>query len=299
MAHELDLTVRLQLGDRSITIGGHASPYRLLSSGFSGGEGAEAVIETAAHAACGGDAVLSRRIAGRDMTLVFEIADHDNREAYRAALLSFFDPTADGVLTVMRSVDGKTVTRAAACMLSGRVTLTQESLHAFIRVRVPLFCPEPYFQSEAVNRDAAKTVTPLLSFPLTVTGDCGLTSGLIRCADTVSVRNTGDAPTGFVLQMTAMDAGGTAGMVNPAITREEDGAYIRLLTSLEKGDTLTVSTVPGAKYVLKNGEPCLLFDRGSTFFALNRGVNTLKITADAMLEPPDVRISFRNRYFGA
>ena len=93
-------------------------------------------------------------------------------------------------------------------------------------------------------------------------------------------------------------AGGTAGTVNPVITREEDGAYIRILTTLAVGDTLTVSTVPGAKYVLKNGENCLRFDRGSTFFPLLCGKNTLHISADAMPEPPDTVIAYRNRYFG-
>lgn len=299
MGHENDLILRLQMGDRTITIGGASSPYRLLASGFSGGEATEAVTETAHRAQPDGVMVVSRYPAGRDMTLVFEIADYDNREAYRADLISFFDPSATGVLTVMRrGGDGKTVTRSVSCMLAGRMTMTQEHLHAYIRVRVPLFCPDPYFFSDVAEHAAARTVTPFLSFPLTVTKDAGAVTGLVRFDDTVTVMNTGDAPTGFLLRMQALDRGGTAGTVNPVITREEDGAYIRILTTLAVGDTLTVSTVPGAKYVLKNGENCLRFDRGSTFFPLLCGKNTLHISADAMPEPPDTVIAYRNRYFG-
>ncbi len=300
MALKRDLILRLQFGEQIITIGGASSPYRLLASGFSGAEAAEAVVEAMEQTPADGGIVLSRHLSGRDLTLQFEIADYDNRETYRRALISFFDPAADGTLTVIRrGDDGRSVTRSCVCMLSGRVTVTQESLYSYIRVRVPLYCPDPYFYSDTCRVQAARTVTPLLTFPLTVTEDAGAVGGLIRCEDTLVIHNPGDAPAGFVLSLRAIDHGGTAGIVNPVITREEDGAYIRLLTTLADDDTLTVSTVPGAKYVLKNGENELRFDRGSTFFPLLRGVNTLHVSADAMLEPPDTVISYRCRYFGA
>ena len=92
--------------------------------------------------------------------------------------------------------------------------------------------------------------------------------------------------------------GGNAGTKNVCITREEDGAYIRIPLVLACGDTLTVSTLPGAKYILHNGESCMRFDRGSTFFSLLRGKNTLRITADAALSVPDARLQFRCRHFG-
>ena len=299
MEHKRDLILRLQFGDKIITIGGASSPYRILASGFSGGEAAEAVVGTMDGVLSDGDLVLSRSVGGRDMVLQFEIADYDNRDVFRRELLSFFDPHADGVLTVIRrDGNGDTVTRSCACMLSGRMTMTQETLDAFVRVRVPLYCPDPYFYADTCRVTAAADITPLLTFPLTVTADTGAVGGLVRCEDTLTADNAGDAPTGFVLSLRAVDHGGTAGIVNPTITRVEDGAYIRLLTTLADGDTLTVSTVPGAKYVLKNGENELRFDRGSTFFPLLSGSNTLRISADAMLEPPETVIAYRCRYFG-
>ena len=300
MEHKRNLILRLQFGDRIITIGGASSPYRLLSSGFSGAEGAETVVETMEQVLSDGDLVLSRRLGGRDLILQFEIADYDNRDRYRRELLSFFDPHADGTLTVMRrDGDGNTVTRSCACMLSGRMTMTQEHLGAYIRVRVPLYCPDPYFHADVCRVGAAQDVTPLLTFPMTVTETCGAVGGLARNDDVLTVINDGDAPTGFVLSLRAVDHGGTAGIANPIITRAEDGEYIRILTTLAVGDTLTVSTVPGAKYILKNGENEFRFDRGSTFFPLLRGTNTLRISSDAMLEPPDAVIAYRCRYFGA
>ena len=302
MASDETLILRLRLGNNTIVIGGASSPYRLLASGLSGTEAAEAVTETTEQAQPDGALLLSRRLSGRDLTLQFEIADYDNREYYRRALLSFFDPGADGVLTVIRrDADGRQVVRSCGCMLSGRLCVTQETLDSYVRVRVPLFCPDPYFYSDTVQTNAARSVTPLLTFPLTLKEDeeGGAVGGLIRFEDTVVIENTGDAPTGFLLSMRAVDSAGNAGMVNPIITREEDGAYIRILTALAEDDVLTVSTVPGAKYVLKNGENCLHFDRGSTFFPLLRGTNTLHISADIAPEPPDTVISFRCRYFGA
>lgn len=300
MESEHDLILRLWLGERVITIGGASSPYRLLASGLSGTEAAEAVVQTLEPAQTAGALVLSRRTAGRDIILQFEIADYDNRAQYRAALLSFFDPTADGMLEIIRcDANGGTVCRRAACMLSGRMTMTQETLYSYVRVRVPLYCPDPCFFSDEITLAAARTVIPLLACPLTLTADAGLAAGLIRGSDVLTADNPGDAPTGFLLRLRAVDSGGTAGITDPVITREEDGAYIRILTTLAEGDTLTVSTVPGAKYVLKNGEPCLRFDRGSTFFPLLCGKNTLRITAAAMPEPPDAVLSFYCRYFGA
>lgn len=299
MEHNRDLILRLRLGDRAITIGGASSPYRLLASGVSGAESAETVTETMEHAQLDGALVLSRHLSGRDLTLQFEIADYDNREAYRRELLSFFDPTAAGVLTVTRlDGSGGSVTRSCACMLSGRMTMMQEHLYSYVRVKVPLYCPDPFFYAEAEEVSAAREVFPLWSFPLTVTEAAGVTGGLIRLQDTMTVNNAGDAPAGCLITLRACDHGGNAGIVNPKITRLEDGAYIRILTTLADGDTLTVSTVPGAKYVLKNGEYDLRFDRGSTFFPLLRGVNTFRISADAMLEVPDTVIAFRCRYFG-
>ena len=300
MEHNRDLILRLRLGDRAITIGGASSPYRLLASGVSGAESAETVTETMEHAQLDGALVLSRHLSGRDLTLQFEIADYDNREAYRRELLSFFDPTAAGVLTVTR-LDGRggSVTRSCACMLSGRMTMTQEHLYSYVRVKVPLYCPDPFFYAEAEEVSAAREVFPLWSFTLTVTEAAGVTGGLIRLQDTMTVNNAGDAPAGCLITLRACDHGGNAGIVNPKITRLEDGAYIRILTTLADGDTLTVSTVPGAKYILKNGENEFRFDRGSTFFPLLRGTNTLRISSDAMLEPPDAVIAYRCRYFGA
>lgn len=298
MAYKNELILRLQLGDGVITIGGPSSPYRLLASGLSGMEAPETVVQTAEHAHLDGASVISRHVTGREMTVSFEIADHQNREAHRAALLAFFDPVADGTLTVTRSTDGNSTTRTAACILSGMPTFTQEHLHAHIRVRVPLYCPDPYFYSETITVTNGGRIVPLFAFPATVTETVGLTGGVHVTEDTVTVYNTGDAPTGFCLRLTAADAGGNAGTKNVCITRAEDGAYIRIPLTLACGDTLTVSTLPGAKYILHNGVICMKFDRGSTFFSLLRGKNTLRITADAALTVPDVRLQFRCRHFG-
>lgn len=298
MAYKHELILRLQLGGGMITIGGQDSPYCLLSSGLAGMEAPETVVQTAEHAHLDGAAVLSRHVAGREITLTFEIADHKNRETHRAALLAFFDPASDGTLTVTRTVGDQSTTRTAACMLSGVPTFTEEHLHAYIRVRVPLYCPDPYFYSETVTVTNGGRTVPLFAFPATVTEETGLTGGVHVTEDTMTVYNTGDAPTGFCLRLTAADAGGNAGTKNVCITREEDGAYIRIPLVLACGDTLTVSTLPGAKYILHNGESCMRFDRGSTFFSLLRGKNTLRITADAALSVPDARLQFRCRHFG-
>ncbi|MBQ7983378.1 MAG: phage tail family protein [Clostridia bacterium] len=294
------LMLSLTIGGKTIFIGGEDTPYQLLSSGFSGGEGAEAVLSLLEHAQLDGSAVVSRRVAGRALTLLFEIADYANRETYRTALLSFFRPGADGILTVKRTCGGSTAERSIGCTLSGCVTMTQETLSSYIRVRVPLYCADPYFSSETDVLSLKKTSEPLLTFPLTVTEDSGATAGMVSVGDTILLDNDGDVPAGFHLQLTASDrdSENACVIINPTLTRAEDGAFIRILTTLNHGDTLTVSTFPGAKYVLKNGGTCLLFDRESTFFPLLCGRNTLCLSADASNGNLEAELSYRMRWFG-
>ena len=290
-------SLTLTFGDSSIVIGDSGTPFCLLSSGIEGTEAPEAMPVCADYAQLDGSYLVSNRIPGREIVLLFEIAQHADREALRLALMSFFDPKAFGTLTVRR---GNHV-RSIGCVLGGQVTMTQPTLYDYIRVRVPLFCADPFFYAAEDKSVLAREAEGLLSFPLTVTADTGITAGAIAVGDTLTVENNGDTATGFLLTLTAypLENDGACEIIHPVITREEDGAYIRILTTLMSGDVLSISTLNGNKYIKKNGEVCLLFDCDSTFFPLNKGTNTLKVSAEQMTGMMESQLSYRMKYYGA
>lgn len=290
------LSLVLRLGEKSITIGGADTPYRLLSAGLDGVAGAEAALTTAENAQLDGAYLLSCRVPGREITLEFEIADYVRREALRAELISFFAPRSQGTLTVVRG----RVSRTIGCMLYGCVSMTQETVYDYIRVRVPLYCPDPYFYADAEPRILSRTGEAGLTFPLTLTEDVGVTAGVVTVSDTMALSNTGDAETGFLLVLTALETvdGEGAKIMNPCVTRLSDGAYIRIFGEMAAGDTVTICTLPGAKYILWNGEKTMRFDGGSTFFSLEPGVTTLKLSSDEKTGHLEAVLSWRTKHFG-
>lgn len=295
---EKELVLLLTLGEDCIQIGGSDSPYRLLSSGIDGIESAEAALSFSENAQLDGAALLSCRVPGREITIRFEIADYDNRDRYRGELQSFFMPCAAGTLTVCRR--GR-ADRKIGVSLNGRVTMTQETLYDYIRVCVPLYCPDPFFYAEAEPGIAAKGAEALLTVPLTVTSDTGVTAGEVVSADTMTVCNRGDMETGFLLCLHASEkvSGEGCRIVNPKVTIDSDGRYIRILETLAHDDTLTICTVPGAKYILKNGEKSMRFDRESSFFPLPVGISTLTFSADEQLGHLEAVLAWRTRHNGA
>ncbi len=290
----------LQLGDKTIHIGGADDPYQFLAGGISGMETVEAAPAFREHAMLDGSYLVSARVPGRDISLLFEIADHAAREQLRSALIAFFSPKAEGMLTVTRGG----VTRAIACRIAGRVLFTQETLYRYVRVKVPLFCPDPYFYDPAgctvsLTQDAAG----LLSFPLTLTAAAGMTAGTISRGRCLAIRNTGDTETGFLLTLSVAAGGGyaeeTCVAEGPTIALQgAEEAEIHVLTTLRAGDTLTVCTEAGKKSIYKNGEACMLFDRESHFFSLPRGDHVLTLGADVLHGALQATAYFRTRYFG-
>ncbi|MBP3919616.1 MAG: phage tail family protein [Clostridia bacterium] len=295
--HTLKLV--LKLGNASIVIGGDEteSPFRLLSSGIDGIEGVEAAVMLAENAQLDGSTAISCRVPGREITIRFEVASLQHKERYREQLLSFFAPKASGTLTVCRD---DITERTIGCMLYGSVTMTEETLYDYIRVQVPLYCPDPYFQEETAPRILTKKGVALLTFPLTLMPDSGMTASEAAITKILDTNNCGDTETGFLLYLKMREKvqGEGVFIVNPCVTKSSDGTYIRILGTFTEGETITICTLPGAKYILRNGVKSMHFARGSTFFSLDRGNNRLVLSADEQKGEIEAILSFRARYFG-
>ena len=87
--------------------------------------------------------------------------------------------------------------------------------------------------------------------------------------------------------------------INPTVTNETTGEFIRVNRELEKEDVLTVSTAFGEKYVRINGENAFHYiDLDSTFWQLVPGENILSYQSNNDSINTKVTVKWKNRYIG-
>ena len=87
-------------------------------------------------------------------------------------------------------------------------------------------------------------------------------------------------------------------VVNPQM-RTDDGSYIRVLTTMQKGDLLEINTNTGQKAIYLNGTNITnRLDRTSNFIGLKVGKNVLTYTADSGYLHLSVRLFYRPMYLG-
>ena len=120
----------------------------------------------------------------------------------------------------------------------------------------------------------------------------GITAGILVVTDTATLVNDGDVPVGIVCDITA--SGGT--VTNPKITM--NGQYVRVIKTLEIGDTLSIDTNQGRKDIYFNGESQFIFDRKSVFFQLPVGENTIVVSADAGIKDAKASFTYSFKYLG-
>ncbi len=87
--------------------------------------------------------------------------------------------------------------------------------------------------------------------------------------------------------------------VNPMVTNETTGKYIRINRELEENDVLSISTAFGEKHVLINGNNAFHYiDLNSTFWQLVPGENIVSYNSNNDSINTKVHIKWKNRYIG-
>lgn len=230
--------------------------------------------------------VQSVRVASRRLHIVFEVNTFDGTELIRSRLMSFFDPKTEGTLTVLRG--GRT---RSIGYYPEKVDFIQPTLCDMLKVELTLFCPKPYFSAPSETVLSSSRGLPLLTFPFTLYPGAGLTAGLRNLTNDFVISNPGDSDAGFTAILTASHP-----VTNPKITGP--GGFIRILDTMGSGDEYLISTIPGDKKILKNGQPVFCFDRESTFFSLPKGNSTVTVTADSGEDTLSAEIVYRLKYLG-
>ena len=196
----------------------------------------------------------------------------------------YFDNTQDCILTVY----SHGIERDIPCRLESRENLSKK-WHESPHFRLILVAEAPWMRSAEITNTFSSSLG-LMFFPLTFTS-IGMTTGVATSGNSVTFDYNGQVETGFTLTFTA-----TGAVVNPKITNQ-NGDYVRVLKTMASGDIVTVSTVFRQKGIRCAGVACK-YDRLSTFFSLEKGENTLTVSADSGLTNLSKSIVYRELYRG-
>ena len=277
-----DLSITLESGGSSLVIA-KGSAYRLI--GEEGLGSGDFVVKSSENSALDGAYLQCRRIAARNITLVFESSDGSERG--RCLLISFLNPKRSGTLTVRREGFCRSIGYEIA-----KVKYSQPTLFHPITVMLSLVCVVPFFSEPSLSADKSKRLYGLLAFPFNSLSGSGITAGYSTVRDSFYVDNTGDAEIG--VRITLSVSGGNA--EEPYI--ECEGKRVTVLGTLVPGDRCEICTEPGSKGIKLNGTARYNFDRSSIFFGIPAGRHLISFGASSGAEYLSAELSYRLRYLG-
>ena len=288
MAIKASIALMLDVGGRLITIA-KDSPYRLAEGGLRGVEAADYRLSMENNALTDGGYIASEAFDAREISITFGVADKAHTEAHRRLLLRYLNPKRQVTLTVTRTG----VTRKIQGRIDGEIEFEQPNIREnYLYVTVNLLCPDPWFYDpEPVTHEFKKAV-PLLTFPFNSLAGVGVMSGLVWRSDELEVDNPGDDAMGILATIKANGA-----IKNPKLTLD-GGDYVRLISTLNSGDTAKISTVPKQKNIWINEASALVYDRQSVFFSVPAGKHTLVLSADSGAENAATSVACYFKYLG-
>lgn len=278
----------IKIGSEQIIIA-RDSVYRLLEGGVAGIESANLEAVMSEYAAMDGGYIDAVRVPPRHISVLFAVDERKQTEELRKKLIAFFSPRKQGTLIVERA----NRSRKIRFYLGEQPEFVQDNIiNDRLHVRVNMICPDPYFEDVTPTTVNFMKPLPLLTFPFNSLAGVGITAGVLEITDTATLVNNGDMPVGIICDITAN--GGT--VTNPKITM--NGQYVRVIKTMEIGDTIQIDTNKGKKNIYFNSESQFIFDRQSIFFQLPVGENTIVISADAGIKDAKASFTYSFKYLG-
>lgn len=265
----------------------YASPYRLQT--VEGLGDVEADIQTERSPFQDGDTFVDALLQPRYIDLQFVIFanNYDSLKAERIRLARVTNPKL-GVGTL--KYESGNITRVIGAIAEsvpifpvGRSNRMETRQVAALTFK----CPNPYWKTEGIEGEP--TFEPLFQFPF----EGGFQMGIAR--DERIITNDGDAPVPFQVEFF-----GPA--VNPVVTNETTGEFIKVNQTLLEGEYMRVDTTPGRKKVVfiePDGTERNVFnwiDLESTLFQLIEGDNYLSYSADSDIQGAVVNFYYQQQY---
>lgn len=158
-----------------------------------------------------------------------------------------------------------------------------------------LMCLSPYWEDAYESLIEMADIIPRFSFPIEII-EGGIEFGDIS-GGYYTVNNTGHLPAPLTIEF-------KGNVINPVIKDVLTNDYIKVNTTISKGDVLVITTEFGNKKVIlrdadgKAYNRFGLIDLESTFFKLKIGNNYLAYDADSGVDSASVTIKYKQRYIG-
>lgn len=185
--------------------------------------------------------------------------------------------------------------RVIDCKVDGRPTFNLKKV--FMQYRIPLTCCSPFWREEIeAKKDIAAWIASW-EFDFEIKEE-GIELGYREPSVIVNVYNEGDVKSGMRVEFRAV---GT--VVNPMILNVNTQEYIKMITTMEAGDVITINTAYGSKgaTLIREGEVEDYFrhiDVDSTFIQLDIGDNVFRYDAEDGITNMEATIYYNNKYLG-
>ena len=275
----------------SITLDGNANgDGQFHMSVFEGFEASDIVINKSDNAVSHGNIVSSIRIDSRQITIE---ADYDERSGIakaemEQALIGLFNPLVTTRIFVNKNGYMRYLDFNVSSFKKGSANTNDPLSFQLIGD-----ASDPFFQDADEFAEDISARTPMLHAPLAFTSS-GLVSSVKKFSSNVELMNKGHVETGIDLIIKC-----TAEVTNPVFTNLDTGAFLKVNKVLSSGDKLEISTDRLDSFIRLNDENISRYkDRGSTYFQLIPGSNTVSFSADDGYTHMEVYPKFRARYLG-
>lgn len=243
-------------------------------------------IFTEKRAVGSGDVVTAKRLASRSVTMKISSRVHGINSQLRDIVSAFF--SSQYMYDVEFQYDG-IVKKATECELKA-IDVPTENVHKPFRMSVTILVPTGYLQGGGMNGQNLNEVRGGFGFPYVSLVERGFNYGVFLFNQNANIINDGAGPTYVRAVMTARGE-----VVNPRLTHGD--SYIRIVTTINKGDTLVIDTE--RRIVTLNGQNAITYvDKTSNFqgMTLSVGSNQIGFEADSGDSLLDVSVYWAKRY---
>ena len=179
------------------------------------------------------------------------------------------------------------------CELSKIAREQRGNLYEIPVLILQFYCSDPYFYDVYDFGKNLAGIQPMFGFPWSSTATDGFSTGYRIYNSRTVFQNKGDANVGFKIIFKAIK--GIA--KNIRFTHLGTGEFVEILTDMEQGDKLEISTIEGSKYVKLNKQDIFnSINRKSTFFNISTGDNLLEYSAEEGQTNLDVILYYVPKY---
>lgn len=234
-----------------------------------------------------GTSYVQTLLESREIELEFGIliAGFENQFALREAVCRTLNPKYE--LDILYTYPGGV--KRITGHLAGPVAFPKGDDIGYQKAVCTLECNNPFWRDENPTGEILAVSAPAFRFPLIFNPEIEFSVILNK---TITIVNVGHVPTPINIKFQ-----GPA--LNPVITNETAGEFMKVNKGLLEGEVLEINTQFGNKYVRIDGVNAFGFiDTSSTFFSLQPGDNIITYDADSGSDSAEVILRYSNLYTG-